>query len=282
MGVRMSVIIPAHNEAAVIERCLTSFLRDAEPGEFQVIVVCNGCTDTTARLASAISPDVKVIELSQSGKVGALNAGDAAAVAFPRAYLDADIEITADALRKTAGALTHVLVAAPTVHFDLALSPYSVRFFFDIWEQLPYIRAGLIGTGFYALSEEGRSRFENFPSLTADDLFVQGLFAPAERKSLPDCQFIVHPPRTLEGLLAVRTRTYFGQIELRETGLGGEMAAERSGGGGKAIIGLARKRPTQLPKIGWYVALNVIAQVRARRRGRTGETKWDRDDSSRV
>ena len=282
MGVRMSVIIPAHNEAAVIERCLTSFLADAEPGEFEVVVVCNGCTDDTAGLARGVSHDVTVIELSQPGKVGALNAGDQAAVVFPRAYLDADIEITADALRRTAGALAQALVAAPAVHFDLALSPYSVRFFFDIWKQLPYLRAGLIGTGFYALSEEGRSRFERFPALTADDLFVQGLFAESERKVLPDCHFVVHPPRTLEGLLSVRTRSYFGQIELRENGLGGEMDAERSGGGGKAIIDLARRRPAQLPKIVWYVVLNVIAQARARRRGRTGEIKWDRDDSSRA
>jgi cellulose synthase/poly-beta-1,6-N-acetylglucosamine synthase-like glycosyltransferase len=37
-----SVVIPAHNEAAVIGRCLSSILMDAEPGEFEVVVVCKG------------------------------------------------------------------------------------------------------------------------------------------------------------------------------------------------------------------------------------------------
>ncbi|MGD9408165.1 MAG: glycosyltransferase, partial [Gammaproteobacteria bacterium] len=44
----ISVVIPAHDEEAVIQRTLGALLRSADPGEFEVIVVCNGCSDATA------------------------------------------------------------------------------------------------------------------------------------------------------------------------------------------------------------------------------------------
>src|SRR5262245_58336894 len=46
-----SVVIPAHNEARVIERGLSSLLEGARPGELEIVVVCNGCTDDTAARA---------------------------------------------------------------------------------------------------------------------------------------------------------------------------------------------------------------------------------------
>ncbi len=62
-----SVVIAAHNEAAVIERCLASLLADAASGEFDVIVVANGCTDNTARLAER-RPGVRVVEIPEASK----------------------------------------------------------------------------------------------------------------------------------------------------------------------------------------------------------------------
>ena len=47
-----SVVIAAHNEEALLGRCLDALLSDAEPGEFEVVVVPNGCTDSTARVAA--------------------------------------------------------------------------------------------------------------------------------------------------------------------------------------------------------------------------------------
>ena len=49
--VPVSVVIPAHDEEAVIERCLGTLLADARAGEVEVVVVCNGCTDDTAARA---------------------------------------------------------------------------------------------------------------------------------------------------------------------------------------------------------------------------------------
>ncbi len=58
-----SVVIPAHDEAAVIGRCLDALFTGFEPGELDVVVVCNGCTDDTASAARASGHPVRVVEL---------------------------------------------------------------------------------------------------------------------------------------------------------------------------------------------------------------------------
>ena len=107
-----SVIVPAHNEASVVGRALDSLLHEAEPGEFDVIVVCNGCTDDTADTARTRA-GVRVVEIQTASKVAALNAGDEHAQGFPRIYLDADIELSTESLRLVRDALADNPAAAP-------------------------------------------------------------------------------------------------------------------------------------------------------------------------
>jgi len=57
----ISIIVAAHNEAVVIERCLSAMTIDAEPEEFEIVVVCNGCTDQTAALVRAMDYPIQVI-----------------------------------------------------------------------------------------------------------------------------------------------------------------------------------------------------------------------------
>src|SRR5664280_2649700 len=116
----ISIVIPAHNEAAVIGRCLSSILADAEPGEFEVVVVCNACSDETVETASSFGRDVQVAELPVASKAAALNAGDALATRFPRHFIDADIEVRADDIRRVDAVLSGgtALVAAPGVTVD--------------------------------------------------------------------------------------------------------------------------------------------------------------------
>ena len=49
----ISVIVPAHNEEKYVERCIRSIRAAAGSyeGEIEIIVVCNRCTDNTAKLA---------------------------------------------------------------------------------------------------------------------------------------------------------------------------------------------------------------------------------------
>ena len=111
------------------------------------------------------------------------------------------------------------MCAAPRPFFDLAGRTWPIRAFYDVWKEVPYRALDMVGSGVYALSEQGRARFGEFPQLTADDQFVQQQFEPAELRSVGDASFVVHPPRRLRGLVAMRTRVYRGNRELAASGL---------------------------------------------------------------
>ena len=95
----VSIIIPAHNEANVIDHCLSGLLADSEPGEFDIVVVCNGCSDETAKIAASFGSRVRVFDLITASKVAALNFGDQAARTYPRVYLDSDLVISGSDIR---------------------------------------------------------------------------------------------------------------------------------------------------------------------------------------
>ncbi len=174
-----SIVIPAHNESSVIERCLTLLTKNLGPNVAQIIVVCNGCTDDTAEKASKFS-GVQVIDIPTASKVAALNAGDQAAQYFPIAYLDADIAISISALAGTVGIMNNdpsIKVAAPSLNVDLSYSNAWVKSFYEIWMRLPYFSSGqMVGSGLFILSEDGRKRFETFPNIISDIFFLLPVF----------------------------------------------------------------------------------------------------------
>lgn len=70
----VSVIVPAHNEAAGIEAAIRSIAASTHPVE--IIVVDDGSTDDTAALAEGLGlPGVTVIRQANGGKPAALNTG---------------------------------------------------------------------------------------------------------------------------------------------------------------------------------------------------------------
>ena len=271
----LSVVIPAHNEQAVIARCLSSLQAGAADGELDIVVVCNGCDDDTAQVARRAAPGANVLELPVASKVAALNAGDQEARYFPRFYLDADIELPIEAVRRVAQELADgALCAAPRPSFVLRDRPWGVRAFYRVWQDVPYHSDGMVGSGVYALSKEGRARFGAFPELTADDQFVHQLFERSERKSVGEAEFLVHTPRTINGLLAMRARAYRGNRELASSGLA-QVAPPASG-----VRAALRKAwdPAQVPAVAVYAAVNIVAKGLARRSHRPA---WERDESAR-
>ena len=123
-----------------------------------------------------------MIETPRASKTAALNLGDALVSGFPRFYVDADVALPLASVRRIAARLVEgdALAASPVMDVDLRGSSLAVRAYYRIWMRLPYVREGMIGVGVYALSEEGRRRFEEFPEVIADDGYVRMLFS-AER-----------------------------------------------------------------------------------------------------
>ena len=276
----ISIIIPAHNEATVIGRCLRSLLDGAAPGELEIIVVCNGCQDQTAGVARSFA-GVKVIETATASKSHALNLGDKAASGFPRFFIDADVVLPRASLLAAAKALEdeQTLAAAPRMEVDLSASNGFVRAFYRIWTQLPYFRDGMIGSGAYGLSEAGRRRFDAFPAITADDAFVRLHFTAGERRTLHDCTFRVTAPRTLRGVVKIKTRGHFGNFELNKRYP--HLLANNETRHGGALLALFR-RPGLWPSLAIYLYVRGASRLLSYHRYRFGDHRhWERDDTSR-
>ncbi len=190
-AVAMSVIIAARNEAAGIETCLNALLAQeaVADGAVQVIVVANGCTDQTVAKASALTPAfaargwvLTVMNLTEGGKLGALNAGEAAAAGKFLAYLDADVLGAPTLLAEVAKALAPPGARYATGRISvIRAKTAATRAYARIWTRLPFVTAGAVGAGFFAINREGRARWADWPDIISDDTFARLQFAPEER-----------------------------------------------------------------------------------------------------
>ena len=277
-----SIVIPAHNEARVIERGLTSILQGTRPGEFEIVVVCNGCTDDTAARARRFGTQVRVVETAVPSKTRALNLGDLHATAFPRFYVDADIQISAGAIREVATMLdgrTPVVVGAPRAVVAYEDRPFLVRAFYRTWTRLPYFLENMIGSGVYAFSQAGRARFDRFPEITADDEYARLIASPDERRASPTTTFTIHPPRTLQGLLDIMTRARSGMYEFEKEF---PELTENNNTDSLRTLRIIATTPSMWRDAPIYLGIMFLAKLRAHRRQRAGKHRaWERDDTSR-
>lgn len=184
-----SIIIPAHDEAGYIDGCLDSLLAQDHTGPIEVIVVANGCKDDTAALARARAGEfaakgwlLRVEELPQGGKIGALNHGDACATHAMRQYLDADLRLSP----RLIGAMVRALdVPAPRYAGGrLVVAPAKSRvsrLYARFWQKLPFVADNVTGAGQWGVNAAGRARWGEFPQVISDDTFARLQFAEGER-----------------------------------------------------------------------------------------------------
>jgi glycosyltransferase involved in cell wall biosynthesis len=282
-----SVIIPAHDEAAVISRCLDCLFTGLGPGELEVIVVCNGCHDETAALARSCGHPVRVVELSAASKSAALRAGDAVASTMPRLYLDADVLLRGSAARSVAERLRAGAVAArPPVAYSSAASSAAVRRNFRARSRMPSLLGHLWGAGVYGLSREGRARFDAFPDVMADDLWVDLMFEPGEVEIVDCAPVVVTVPRRGRDLVQILRRTYRGKDENGLGISGTNRARETTGTTLRDLRRLALSGPNAAIDAAAYASF--AAGVRFSRAVQTAvgtpaaADRWERDDSSRL
>lgn len=277
----ISVVVPAHDEEAVLGRCLAALTEGARDGELEIVVVCNGCRDDTAAIAHGFGPPVAVIESQVASKSAALNLGHRTARGYPRFFVDADIVLPLAAIRKVAAVLERgdVLAAAPRIEVDLSRCTRPVRAYYAVWQRTPYVTSGLLGSGVYAISPAGGHRLDEFPDLVADDAFVRQLFRPEERALVDGCRFRMTPPRTLRSLIHINVRRRVGRDEMARLHPE-ETAREAALQRGSLVRMLGRPRLWPALAVYLYAKLATAAIYRwKRRRGR--EKEWNRDDSSR-
>lgn len=186
----LSVIVPASNEARHIGACLDALAAArwdaARPAE--IVVVVNGSRDGTAATARAKAAalegaglPLRVIERAEASKIGALNAGDAAARGAARLYLDADVVVSADLPAQIVAALDTGAPRYASGTVRITGDGPVARVYARVWRNVPFMRAGVPGCGLYAVNAAGRARWGRFPDIIADDLFARLSFRPDER-----------------------------------------------------------------------------------------------------
>ena len=276
---RASVVIAAHNEELGIGRCLDELLAASSELDLQIIVVCNGCTDRTASIASSYGEPIEVLELERAGKISALNAGDSCATWFPRFYVDADVRLSPASLVAMVDTLEEpgVHAVVPTMQPELSDRPWTVRSYFTVWSELPYFREGIASSGAYGLSEDGRARFDCFPDVLSDDHFALSLFARGERRVALGATSTIEAPWSLREIVKIKTRGFLGNRQLGDRRQTSEQDQRRS-----SWAGVVARRPALWLHAPLYVVVNAVAELRARRRWSSGDFSWERDDSTRL
>jgi glycosyltransferase involved in cell wall biosynthesis len=272
-----SVIVPAHNEASVIQNCLDSIIHQEDVSE--IIVACNGCTDNTAELVRKHYPKVICLDIEKPSKTNALNEAERHSTSFPIFYLDADTVIDPKTISNITQQMeqTGLLLTAPTPAIDTSESSWAVKQYYKIWINLPYIKDGVIGTCSFIMSEEGRKRFDQFPDIINDDGFVRCCFDSHERDNIQDTTIHIKAPKTLYSLIKIKTRARLGNIQLEASNLCARPKQANYSGSIKQRLLSKEFIPTVV-----YILIALFIRVRASKQFKKLDSyKWEKDLTSR-
>jgi hypothetical protein len=222
------------------------------------------------------------VETAAANKHQALRLGDQHARQYPRVYVDADVVIDCAAVRQLVAALDQsgVLAVAPDRRLDTAGRPLIVRWYYQIWELLPAIREGLYGRGVIAVGRDGHRILAELPEAMGDDLAASVAFPAEARRVVQNAVVQVHTPRAVGDLIKRRVRSLTATAQMR--GLRPEHT-DQARTSRADLVKLVRTRPALLPRLAVFLAVTVVARVKARRPIREGDfSTWLRDESSRT
>jgi glycosyltransferase involved in cell wall biosynthesis len=277
-----SVVIPAHNEAAVILRCLDALLTALPPGELDVVVACNGCIDGTADIVRSSGYPVRVIEVETASKSAALRAAEEEMdTAFPRLYLDADVVLKAASADRVLERLRigPALAARPPIKYDTKSCTPLVRSYYRARAGVPAVMGSLWGAGVYGLSETGRARFGPYPDVVADDLFVDQYFRRLEVEIVNAPPVVVSAPRRTAVLLRNLRRIHQGNWENRTLPSSHATQSATTSSTVHDLARLASAGPSKAIDAATYAGLATLARLTL---AVPAPTHWERDNSSRV
>ncbi|MBI5002797.1 glycosyltransferase [Candidatus Woesearchaeota archaeon] len=107
----LSIIIPAHNEEEYIAACLQS-IKQQPFSDYEIIVVCDSCTDKTPTIAKKYTK--KVFEIKKKNVSAARNYGANKAKEDVLVFLDADSTIASNLLTEIQKAIKNGYVGGVT------------------------------------------------------------------------------------------------------------------------------------------------------------------------
>ena len=276
---KATILVPAHNEEAVIARTLWYLSKGLRLDDFRVVVIANGCSDATAARARAVMPHAEVIETERRGKCHALNLGfEASCKSAPIVCLDADLDVTSESLAALLAPLKNGTALASCGKMEVITSESSaaVRAFYHGWRSNQYFSQGKFG-GLFALSPEGAARVFPLPEIIADDEYIRRSFGGQEVAFVPDCSFLARAPFGLPELIRVRRRSLRGAQQV--TRLGKPSPEQNSMA--KMLRRALVSRSDTLPIV-FFLLVMCWVRVCLMCEGQATSLRWERDLSSRT
>ena len=103
---RVTCICTAYNVGAYVRAAISSALAQDYEGELEIVAVNDGSTDDTGEILDAFGDRITVVHQANTGFLGAVNAGLAAATGDYIALLDGDDVWPEDKVRRRPGTST--------------------------------------------------------------------------------------------------------------------------------------------------------------------------------
>ncbi|MEK6278143.1 MAG: bifunctional polysaccharide deacetylase/glycosyltransferase family 2 protein [Actinomycetota bacterium] len=222
----VSIVVPAYNEAEVIEKAVRSLAASEYPG-FEVTVVDDGSDDGTGAIVEGLGlPKVRVVREPNSGKAAALNTGIASAAHEVIVAVDADTIFEPGTLRSLVQPLRDERVGAVAgntkvgnrqgilgrwQHIDYVMGFNLDRRLYDVLDCMPTV-PGAIG----AFRRDALRAVGNFSLATlAEDTDVTIALGRAGWRVVyaEDARAFTEAPSTLAALWRQRYRWCYGTMQ---------------------------------------------------------------------
>ena len=278
----LSIVIPAYNEATILAATLSNLMADNMLNECTIVVVCNGCVDSSidvladfkqmhAPSLTAKSISLVIINEAKASKTHALNVGVNSANADVTILLDADILVSGADLCALASHLIEKKLKAlsPQVYFDTQKSDRFVKAYYEV-ERASHYNNYLRLSNVIALSAECIEEVFPLPDVIADDEYIRRSLAEGEYCIDKSTSFAFIAPKTLSSVAAVLARVERGNMQLNKMNL--RSTSNTSGS--------AEKTPRVARCV--FILTKLFAKVRAKLEYNSAlKNKWHRDQSTR-
>jgi glycosyltransferase involved in cell wall biosynthesis len=173
---RLSIVIPAYNEAEYLGDCLTSVLaeiqRTANSGEIEVLVIDNASTDHTCQVARGF-PAVRVVSEPLKGLTRARQKGLSEARGNALAFVDADTRMPPGWIDRVLRAFETdplaVCVSGPYIYYDASsFNRVLVKLYWRLLAKPAYWITGYMAVGGnFTVSKEALLQIGGFDTTIA-------------------------------------------------------------------------------------------------------------------
>jgi hypothetical protein len=201
-------------------------------------------------------------------------------------YLDADVSLPGSAARLLLERLrAGALAARPPIVYEVSRASRPVRSYYRARSRVPAVLGSLWGAGVYGLSAAGRRRFETFPDVVGDDLWVDRLFSDDEVEIADCAPVVVSVPRRSRDLVRVLARAHRGKRERVSAPDLRDRAPETITSTIRDLGRVGLEGPAAALDAATYAAFAAGARVSIalpqRDGGRIAGERWERDHSTR-